>query len=75
MLVLFPILFQKTLLQMVFPKEGWPMGDHVSFFQEVPRDLRYYSNLFVCRRETMIQISGHSSLGIRNKLGGSVILT
>ena len=47
MLELFPIPFQIALVQIVFLKEAQPMCDHISFFQEVPRDLQYDSNLLV----------------------------
>ena len=34
-------------------KEGWPVGDNISVFQEVPLGLQLYHNLlvFLCRGE------------------------
>ena len=73
MLVHVHILFQIAHLQNYFPKEAWLKGDHRSSCHDVPRCLQYSSKFF--REGILVQISGHSSLGNRNNLGASVILT
>ena len=47
MLVCFPSLFQRSPLQVFFPREGQLLGDHTSFIQEVPQDHQCDSNCFV----------------------------
>ena len=48
---------QILLLQIFCLREGWPMGDHSSVFQEEPLGLQYYPNLLVfCRGGILIQI-------------------